>query len=336
MNRFAAVALVLAALAASCGVSRESEDVLAEVPTTVADESSAAAGTEAEATPEATTTTIARAPSTTGVPTETVAAANFGSSSADITHGDLNDIVAPTLASEDFTVLVFGGFPPENFGSEVLGEMITNSAFDAELAERGIEVTESQLTESRESLMTVVESLYAGEPDAPARATALYAEVPYLELITQLQAKQQLLVSAFNETADPSQLLPCVSHILVETEDEANQLLAELEGGADFGELAAANSTDPSAATNGGDLGCAPSANYVPPFAEAVDNAEEGVYVGPVQTDFGFHILIVTGAEADPQLAFAAIDGRLGAATVDIDPNFGSWDSVTRSVLPAQ
>lgn len=83
------------------------------------------------------------------------------------------------------------------------------------------------------------------------------------------------------------------AHILVETEEKANELKAQLEGGADFAELAKANSTDTGSGAMGGDLGWFGLGMMVKPFEEAVVAAEIGKVVGPVQSQFGFHLILV-------------------------------------------
>ncbi len=82
------------------------------------------------------------------------------------------------------------------------------------------------------------------------------------------------------------------AHILVDTEEKAIALKAEIEAGADFAEVAKANSTD-GAAANGGDLGWFGVGMMVKPFEDAVLAAEVGKVTGPVKTDFGWHLLIV-------------------------------------------
>ncbi len=86
------------------------------------------------------------------------------------------------------------------------------------------------------------------------------------------------------------------SHILVETEDEANEVLAEVQKeGADFGAIAKERSKDPSAKQNGGDLGWFERGRMVKEFADATFAAEEGDIVGPVKSQFGYHIILVQG-----------------------------------------
>jgi peptidyl-prolyl cis-trans isomerase C len=83
------------------------------------------------------------------------------------------------------------------------------------------------------------------------------------------------------------------AHILVATEEEATKLKADLAGGADFAELAKANSTDTGSGANGGDLGWFGLGAMVKPFEDAVVAAKVGEVAGPVQSDFGFHLILV-------------------------------------------
>ena len=89
-------------------------------------------------------------------------------------------------------------------------------------------------------------------------------------------------------------------HILVATEEEALDIIAALEAGESFAGLAAASSTDTGSGANGGELGWAPVTNFVQPFAEAVTNGEIGAILGPVETEFGWHIIQIHGREVRP------------------------------------
>jgi len=95
-------------------------------------------------------------------------------------------------------------------------------------------------------------------------------------------------------------------HILLETEEEANTALRLLEDGADFGELAQRYSIDTGSGMRGGDLGEFGPGQMVPEFEEAAFGAEIGEIVGPVETQFGFHIIEVTGRSETPM----AVDVR--------------------------
>lgn len=89
------------------------------------------------------------------------------------------------------------------------------------------------------------------------------------------------------------------AHILVETEAEAQALVEELAGGANFAALAREHSTGPSG-PNGGDLGWFSADMMVEPFQDAVEKLEPGTVSGPVQTQFGWHVIrLAETREAD-------------------------------------
>jgi parvulin-like peptidyl-prolyl isomerase len=81
------------------------------------------------------------------------------------------------------------------------------------------------------------------------------------------------------------------AHILVETKQEAEDVYNQLKAGADFGELAREKSIDPSAKTNGGDLGFFTWGKMVPEFQQAAFALKEGEISQPVQTSYGWHII---------------------------------------------
>ncbi len=84
------------------------------------------------------------------------------------------------------------------------------------------------------------------------------------------------------------------SHILVNTLEEAEKLKAELAAGADFAELATANSIDTGSGAAGGSLGWFGPGVMVQPFEDAVIAAKVGEVTAPVQSDFGHHLILVT------------------------------------------
>jgi len=86
-------------------------------------------------------------------------------------------------------------------------------------------------------------------------------------------------------------------HILVDSLDLANDVLAALNAGESFAELARQVSTDTGSGARGGELDWAQASGFVDEFADAVRTAEIGVYVGPVQTEFGYHIIQVRARE---------------------------------------
>jgi peptidyl-prolyl cis-trans isomerase C len=110
------------------------------------------------------------------------------------------------------------------------------------------------------------------------------------------------------------------AHILVETEEEAQALIAELAEGADFAELAAEHSTGPSG-PNGGALGWFTAGMMVPEFEEAVFALEPGEVSAPVQTQFGWHVVLLneTREQAAPALEDVAAELEEGLRRARVD-----------------
>ena len=100
-------------------------------------------------------------------------------------------------------------------------------------------------------------------------------------------------------------------HILVKTEDEAKKLIAELDKGGNFEELAKKHSTGPSG-PKGGDLGWFIASQMVAPFSEAVIALENGKYTTePVETQFGWHVILREDARPQTVPPLAAVKEQL-------------------------
>jgi len=85
-----------------------------------------------------------------------------------------------------------------------------------------------------------------------------------------------------------------VRHILVESEDEAKQIIAQIRKGGSFDKIAAEKSKDQGSKGRGGDLDWATPARYVPAFGQAITKLKKGQMTdAPVQTQFGWHIIRV-------------------------------------------
>jgi len=102
------------------------------------------------------------------------------------------------------------------------------------------------------------------------------------------------------------------SHILVSTEEEATRLAAEArKSPARFAELAKKHSQDPGSAEKGGDLGYFGRGMMVPAFEEAAFRQKEGEIGAPVKSDFGWHVIRVTGVQAAKVKPFSEVRAEL-------------------------
>jgi len=85
-------------------------------------------------------------------------------------------------------------------------------------------------------------------------------------------------------------------HLLVDTEEQCLDLKTQIEAGADFADIAKAHSNCPSKA-QGGDLGTFGPGQMVPEFDKVVFSADLNKVQGPVKTQFGYHLLVVTARD---------------------------------------
>ncbi|MEJ6393377.1 peptidylprolyl isomerase [Gymnodinialimonas sp. 2305UL16-5] len=123
----------------------------------------------------------------------------------------------------------------------------------------------------------------------------------YMDEVALTELPEEEVQAAYDEqygSVEPERELNA-AHILVETEEEALALIEELGEGAEFAELAAEHSTGPSG-PNGGALGWFTAGMMVPEFEEAVFALEVGEVSSPVQTQFGWHIILLNDAREQP------------------------------------
>ena len=125
-----------------------------------------------------------------------------------------------------------------------------------------------------------------------ARLTVLQGAIAD-ELETTLERPAQEDIDTQMEASITALTEVCARHILVETQAEAEDVLTRLDGGETFEDLAGQLSTDPGSGANGGDLGCSSPSRYVEPFADATLSADIDVVTEPVESDFGFHLILV-------------------------------------------
>ncbi|MBI3419782.1 MAG: peptidylprolyl isomerase [Proteobacteria bacterium] len=107
-------------------------------------------------------------------------------------------------------------------------------------------------------------------------------------------------------------------HILVKTEAEAKDVIAQLGKGGDFAKLAAEKSTDKGSAANGGDLGYFSKSSMVPAFADAAFAMKPGeVSKTPVKTDFGYHVIKVEDRRTAPPVSYDKVKPQIEAQVAD-------------------
>ncbi|NBQ06126.1 MAG: peptidylprolyl isomerase, partial [Betaproteobacteria bacterium] len=161
--------------------------------------------------------------------------------------------------------------------AQIKEELIAREIFMQEARKRGLDASEdykAQLELARQSLL--IRELFANfQKKNPVTDAEIKAE--YDKFVAANGGKEYR-----------------ARHILVEKEEEAKALIAELKKGGKFEELAKKASKDPGSGANGGDLDWANAASYVPEFSNAMVKLDKGQMTdAPVKSQFGFHIIRV-------------------------------------------
>lgn len=216
----------------------------------------------------------------------------------------------------------------EPFKPQFLEQRGTELVLLREGETRGLSVPEEIIDEQ---IALISESLFEGETledfldqsgfDSEDELRSYIRENELIEqtvtlLSGEVTVTDEELTQAYEENqaafTTPEQV--CARHILVEDEDLANELLNELEADASFAELAAEYSIDPGSAVQGGDLGCFGAGQMVPEFESAAFDAELDSPVGPVESQFGFHLIEVYDRQEAGVQPFEAVADQIRAA----------------------
>jgi parvulin-like peptidyl-prolyl isomerase len=249
--------------------------------------------------------------------------------------------------------------------AQILSQLVVAQLLEDWADELGVEATDEDVAQERESL---IEQLGGQEAFETAVEESGLSEDEVTETIRQRVLQNNISaevagdddvtdeeVAAFYEENKATRFGPKAGarHILVKSKADADRIVKQLEGGADFAKIAKAESTDPGSGAKGGDLGEFGPGQMVPEFEEAVFGAEEGELVGPVKTEFGFHVIEVTSKtegpaleEVEEEIRTELAEGQQGEmlqqrlqertkeATVTVNPRFGTWNEETAQVEP--
>ena len=233
---------------------------------------------------------------------------------------------------------------PVSMQAELLARVVQQRIIDGLLAERGLTVDPALLDEIRESITAQVGGALALE------ATLIDIGFPqdyFDNVFLAVEASMETLVLSLvdGRTLETR----TARHILVSTAEEADEIVALLQDGADFGALAIERSADTGSGAQGGDLGPQQRGAFVPPFDDAVWSGRIGTVLAPVESEFGFHVIEVTAIDTKPaselssqerrRLAGAELEEVMSAAfqaaVVTVDPTIGVWDPLTGAITPA-
>ena len=268
----------------------------------------------------------------------------------DVTIDDYQALLQEALANTD----IFGvesdpatGTVAADTGRQLLSLMVQGAASEEFLAQAGEAVTDDDRQTARETL---------GEDSALFELTEEFQSL-VIDLEAGTSARARVAAPDASElerlymTSTDTLGVMCVRHVVVATRAEADDVLDEIYSGADIETLARERSIDPTASVNGGAIerggsACIPNAEAVngtdPAFVAAAVSSRPGEPVGPVQTNFGWHVIEARPYEdvADSLTALfeeSAGDllygGFMVTSDVQVDPRYGRWNGAAASVV---
>jgi peptidyl-prolyl cis-trans isomerase C len=229
-----------------------------------------------------------------------------------------------------------------------------------ELVRLGITVSDAEVAAARAEVVAGLDAgIEAGEIERGAIKDS------FIDYAARVGAEQNALIARVTDTKNPWFTADdvrayydfvketkyhnyCTHHILVENEADAKTIVGQLENGADFTQIAKDRSTDTASAAQGGDLGCVSKGQHVPEFEQAVLNASSGDTIGPIKSEFGYHVIRI-----DREYSFEELDDTLRdeigstltteqgwlvwkvySSKIDVNPRYGTWDNDAQFVTP--
>lgn len=254
------------------------------------------------------------------------------------------------------------GSGQETFTTAFVGRILTRQIF-FELIDQEVERRKLQITAADEQAAAAdvvasfgEESIYKAFPVEYRRDLVLrQAQVSALQEDLAEVEVDDAAVEKFYEENAPLFARTCVSHILVATPEEAAAAKARIDAGEEFSAVASEVSTDPGSGANAGELGCVAAGSFVPEFESVMETLPIGQLSPPTQSQFGFHLILVTGRETQPidevradirqrllsqgQAGFDAfIAEALEQATIEVNPRYGRFDPTAAQpgIVPPQ
>ena len=200
------------------------------------------------------------------------------------------------------------------YGSSVVETLINNKVIELEGEKEGIEVSKKEINAELDNFI----KSYGGEETFNSALEAsgisladFKKDIENYLIVEKILGKEIEITEdemkeyfeenkeSFNEEEQVQ-----ASHILVEDEKTAKEVLEKLNAGEDFAELAKEYSTDEGSAEEGGDLGYFAYGDMVEEFSEAAFKLKEGEISEPVKSEYGYHIIKVTGKKEAKEATF--------------------------------
>lgn len=282
----------------------------------------------------------------------------------EISDGSLQDELSAIRDNKSYRDLVEQGLQSTQTGesagtfdttfiARLLTQRVYYELIESELKRRKVKIVDADLASVRESVVeqvggkAVFDKFAGGYQDQLVRQRALFKKLNEAFANELGSGKPE---TYFKEHADEF-VQGCASHILISTQDvdpvaakaEATAVKARLDKGEDFATVAKEVSDDPGSGEKGGDLGCVGKGQFVPEFEEALFSLPIGELSELVESQFGFHLIVVKErktptyqeAKAEVEQVLAAMGSQelekflvtsSSKAKVTIDKRYGTWE----------
>lgn len=235
------------------------------------------------------------------------------------------------------------------FTALALTRQIYYQLIGTELANRKIAVGPDDLAAAREAVIEQIqgEDVFQDFPkDYQEELIRRQAQLDLLTLsLSGVTGSAEEAARAYYDGHKDEFASACVSHILVANREKADEVRSRIAGGEDFAAVARTDSTDTQSAQRGGELGCdiTPATEFVPEFLLAIFTQPVGEVGGPVQTQFGFHVIKVTSRETPPydevkdqvrqklstngqEKLLTWLQETVSKAKIEINPKYGTFN----------
>ncbi|MFJ9465302.1 peptidylprolyl isomerase [Viridibacillus arvi] len=223
------------------------------------------------------------------------------------------------------------------YGTDVLSTLITNKVIELEAVKKKITVSDKEIQAElddlqnsyggKEAFEAALESNVMTLQDAKDNIKTYLTTTKLIEPTIDITEKE--LKTYFKENKDTFSQEEQVqaSHILVEDKDTAQEVEKKIKKGEDFAELASEYSTDTASASNGGNLDYFGKGVMEEGFEKAAFSMEIDEISDPIKTDYGYHIIKVTGKKAAKEATFenSKDDVKTALMNEKINANYSTW-----------
>lgn len=258
---------------------------------------------------------------------------------------DFETILADLVENNQLEIAA-NGKPSKEDAISVMRTLIRYEAYKQYLDEYGLKESEADRTEVEQQ--AAADEQFSGLPEY-LRELLINLSVANATMTKFKPYSSASLKKMYNESPASTGVM-CLSHILLQTEDEANAVLKELANGAKFADVAKKKSIEPGASDSGGalennDEPCTEMSffqqQFDSDFMVGAVAAKAGVPSGPVKTQFGFHIILNRAYDdikeslekvAAEKPSTSNLTGYLAASDISVNPTYGAWNGATATV----